>query len=153
MTELEKLGLTVIDLSGIDDSSSGSHSKFAGSPEMVQLIGAGLNSVGGVAGVEPLQQYLLSPEPGRTQTYDIAWDAERERWYPVFPAPILPRPDRPMPAPIATPTATRPGRRRNWPRACPRRICRSSPPGRWWSACTPGGMTPPNARSFLRRQG
>ena len=36
----------VIDLSDIDDSSSGSHSKFAGSPEVVQLIGAGLNSAG-----------------------------------------------------------------------------------------------------------
>ena len=44
--ELEKLGLTVIDLSEIADSSSGSHSKFAGSPEVVQLIGAGLNSAG-----------------------------------------------------------------------------------------------------------
>jgi esterase/lipase superfamily enzyme len=44
--ELEQLGLTVIDLSEIDDSSSGSHSKFAGSPEVVQLIGAGLNSAG-----------------------------------------------------------------------------------------------------------
>jgi esterase/lipase superfamily enzyme len=42
--ELEGLGLTVIDLSQIDDSSSGSHSKFAGSPEVVKLIGAGLNA-------------------------------------------------------------------------------------------------------------
>jgi esterase/lipase superfamily enzyme len=44
--ELEKFGITVIDLSKIEDSSSGSHSKFAGSPEVVQLIGAGLNSAG-----------------------------------------------------------------------------------------------------------
>jgi esterase/lipase superfamily enzyme len=44
--ELEDLGVTVIDLSKIDDSSSGSHAKFAGSPEVVQLLGAGLNSVG-----------------------------------------------------------------------------------------------------------
>ncbi len=44
--ELEKLGVTVIDLSEIEDSSSGSHSKFAGSPEVVQFIGAGLNSAG-----------------------------------------------------------------------------------------------------------
>jgi esterase/lipase superfamily enzyme len=43
---LEDLGLTVIDLSEIEDSSSGSHSKFAGSPEVVRLIGAGLNSAG-----------------------------------------------------------------------------------------------------------
>ncbi len=46
--ELETLGLTVIDLSKIEDSSSGSHSKFAGSPEVVQLIGKGLNSTGGL---------------------------------------------------------------------------------------------------------
>lgn len=44
--ELETLGVTVIDLSEIRDSSSGSHSKFAGSPEVVQLIGVGLNSAG-----------------------------------------------------------------------------------------------------------
>jgi esterase/lipase superfamily enzyme len=44
--ELEKLGVTVIDLSEIEDSSSGSHAKFAGSPEVVRLLGAGLNSVG-----------------------------------------------------------------------------------------------------------
>jgi esterase/lipase superfamily enzyme len=42
--ELEGLGLTVIDLSQIEDSSSGSHSKFAGSPEVVRLIGQGLNA-------------------------------------------------------------------------------------------------------------
>ena len=39
----------------------------------------------GVAGIDPLQQYLLSPETGRVQTYDIAWDVEGARWYPVFP--------------------------------------------------------------------
>jgi esterase/lipase superfamily enzyme len=44
--ELEELGVTVIDLSEIENSSSGSHSKFAGSPEVVKLIGAGLNSTG-----------------------------------------------------------------------------------------------------------
>lgn len=42
--ELAELGVTVIDLSDIEDSSSGSHSKFAGSPEVVQLIGRGLSS-------------------------------------------------------------------------------------------------------------
>lgn len=41
---LEEFGVTVIDLSAISDSSSGDHSKFAGSPEVVQLIGAGLNT-------------------------------------------------------------------------------------------------------------
>ena len=42
--ELAEYGFTVIDLSEIENSSSGSHSKFAGSPEVVQLIGLGLNS-------------------------------------------------------------------------------------------------------------
>ncbi|MCZ0963853.1 multiheme c-type cytochrome [Paracoccus benzoatiresistens] len=47
----------------------------------------------GVAGVDPLQQYLLSPEPGRVQVYDIAWDVEARRWYPVFPGPPPPPKD------------------------------------------------------------
>ena len=42
--ELAELGVIAIDLSEIDDSSSGNHSKFAGSPEVVQLIGEGLNN-------------------------------------------------------------------------------------------------------------
>ncbi|WP_223422472.1 alpha/beta hydrolase [Tateyamaria pelophila] len=41
---LEAFGVTVIDLGQVSDSTSGSHSKFAGSPEVVQLIGVGLNS-------------------------------------------------------------------------------------------------------------
>ena len=45
-TEFEATGITVIDLSLIEDSASGSHAKFAGSPEVVKLIGAGLNSTG-----------------------------------------------------------------------------------------------------------
>ena len=44
--ELEQLGITVIDLSEIDDSTAGSHAKFAGSPEVVQLIGVGLQHAG-----------------------------------------------------------------------------------------------------------
>lgn len=43
LDELAALGVIAIDLSEIDDSKSGSHSKFAGSPEVVQLIGNGLN--------------------------------------------------------------------------------------------------------------
>ena len=44
---LSTLGVIAIDLSEVDDSKSGSHSKFAGSPEIVRLIGSGLNSAGG----------------------------------------------------------------------------------------------------------
>ena len=40
--ELAPLGVSVIDLSEVGDSSTGSHSKFAGSPEVVQLIGQSL---------------------------------------------------------------------------------------------------------------
>jgi len=43
-SQLEPLGVTVIDLSEIDDSTSGTHSKFAGSPEIVQLLGNSLKS-------------------------------------------------------------------------------------------------------------
>jgi esterase/lipase superfamily enzyme len=64
--ELEKLGVTVIDLSRIDDSSSGSHSKFAGSPEVVRLIGAGLNSAGRFGeGSGPDLEQLLAGVPIR----------------------------------------------------------------------------------------
>lgn len=44
--ELAGLGITVIDLSRIGDSLSGSHSKFAGSPEVVQLVGRTLKQHG-----------------------------------------------------------------------------------------------------------
>lgn len=49
-SELEELGVSVIDLSLIDDSSSGSHSKFAGSPEVVRLIGRSLEQDNYVSG-------------------------------------------------------------------------------------------------------
>ncbi|NCC28536.1 MAG: alpha/beta hydrolase [Gammaproteobacteria bacterium] len=63
---LEQLGVTVIDLSDVEDSSSCSHSKFAGSPEVVQLIGAGLNSVGRFGGPStPALDQLLSGVPIR----------------------------------------------------------------------------------------
>ncbi len=50
--ELAGLGVTVFDLSGIRDSSSGTHAKFAASPEVVQLIGRSLhtNNFGSDAG-------------------------------------------------------------------------------------------------------
>lgn len=45
--ELSALGVTAIDLSQVQDSRTGSHSKFSGSPEVVQLIGKGLNDAPG----------------------------------------------------------------------------------------------------------
>jgi esterase/lipase superfamily enzyme len=63
---LEQFGVTVIDLSEVSDSSSGSHSKFAGSPEVVRLIGAGLNSTANFgAGDSPTLQGLLAGAPIR----------------------------------------------------------------------------------------
>lgn len=44
--QLAELGVIAIDLSKVDDSASGSHSKFAGSPDVVQLLGRGLNEAG-----------------------------------------------------------------------------------------------------------
>jgi predicted CXXCH cytochrome family protein len=43
----------------------------------------------GVAGIRPLQQYLLQTEPGRTQAFDIAWDTINRRWYPLYPDQML----------------------------------------------------------------
>jgi esterase/lipase superfamily enzyme len=56
--DLDALGVTVIDLSEIDDSSAGSHTKFAGSPEVVQLIGAGLKSGGRLSTSPSLAEFL-----------------------------------------------------------------------------------------------
>ncbi len=44
----------------------------------------------GVAGIHPLQQYLLSPEPGRTQAFDLAWDTVRREWFDLYPGQSLP---------------------------------------------------------------
>jgi esterase/lipase superfamily enzyme len=63
--QLEKLGVTVIDLSKVEDSNSGSHSKFAGSPEVVRIIGSGLNSNRrfGQSGSSTTFQELLANTP------------------------------------------------------------------------------------------
>ncbi len=41
--------------------------------------------VKGVAGIAPLQQYLVETEPGRIQALDTAWDTEQRRWYHLYP--------------------------------------------------------------------
>ncbi|WP_455372325.1 multiheme c-type cytochrome [Limibacillus halophilus] len=46
-----------------------------------------------VAGVAPLQQYLIETEPGRLQSFDVVWDAVGERWYHLYPAQDLPPED------------------------------------------------------------
>ena len=44
---LGSLGVTAIDLSRVEDSRTGSHSKFSGSPDIVKMIGTGLNDAPG----------------------------------------------------------------------------------------------------------
>lgn len=39
----------------------------------------------GVAGIAPLQQYLVETEPGRVQSHDVVWDVEERRWYHLYP--------------------------------------------------------------------
>jgi predicted CXXCH cytochrome family protein len=43
-----------------------------------------------VAGIAPLQQYLIETEPGRLQSFDVVWDAVKERWYHLYPDQDLP---------------------------------------------------------------
>ncbi len=46
-----------------------------------------------VAGVAPLQQYLIETEPGRLQSFDVVWDVAEERWYHLYPEQDLPPDD------------------------------------------------------------
>jgi len=38
----------------------------------------------GVAGVAPLQQYILETEPGRLQSFDVVWDVANRLWYHLY---------------------------------------------------------------------
>jgi len=46
-----------------------------------------------VAGIEPLQQYLLETEPGRLQSFDVVWDTEQGGWFHLYPDQDLPPDD------------------------------------------------------------
>lgn len=46
-----------------------------------------------VAGIAPLQQYLIETESGRAQSFDVVWDVENERWYHLYPDQDLPPDD------------------------------------------------------------
>jgi predicted CXXCH cytochrome family protein len=46
-----------------------------------------------VAGVAPLQQYLIETEPGRIQSFDVVWDVERRAWFHLYPDQRLPPDD------------------------------------------------------------
>jgi hypothetical protein len=45
--------------------------------------------VAGVAGIAPLQQYLIETTPGTLQSFDVVWDVEEERWYHLYPDQVL----------------------------------------------------------------
>ncbi|MAO26526.1 multiheme c-type cytochrome [Roseovarius sp.] len=45
-----------------------------------------LYDVHSVAGVAPLQQFIIETEPGRLQSFDIVWDVEAGRWFHLYPA-------------------------------------------------------------------
>jgi predicted CXXCH cytochrome family protein len=49
--------------------------------------------VAGVAGIEPLQQYLIETEPGKLQSFDVVWDVEGARWFHLYPDQVLPAGD------------------------------------------------------------
>lgn len=59
ITEIAELGAIAIDLSQISDSSSGTHTKFAGSPDIVKLIGIRLEQ----------QHKPVQPQPTRNATW------------------------------------------------------------------------------------
>lgn len=46
-----------------------------------------------VAGIEPLQQYLLETEPGKIQSFDVVWDTVEREWYHLYPDQDLPPDD------------------------------------------------------------
>ncbi len=46
-----------------------------------------------VAGIAPLQQYLLETEPGRLQSFDVVWDTEQGGWFHLYPDQDLPPDD------------------------------------------------------------
>ncbi|MEJ2015885.1 MAG: multiheme c-type cytochrome, partial [Limibacillus sp.] len=50
-------------------------------------------AVNAIAGVAPLQQYLIETEPGRLQSFDVVWDVADKRWYHLYPDQDLPPED------------------------------------------------------------
>ncbi len=79
------------DFSGAEFEHRGVITRFLEDPDGFVIETEGQDGVTrpwdvvGVVGVAPLQQYLLSPQEGRTQVFDVAWDADAGRWYHVFP--------------------------------------------------------------------
>ncbi len=88
------------DFDGTDFSLDGMTARFRISPEGTYHVSVtetdGVTTdyqVHSVAGVEPLQQYLLETEPGRLQSFDVVWDTEAGGWFHLYPDQELPPDD------------------------------------------------------------
>ena len=93
-----------------------------------------------VAGIEPLQQYLLETEPGRLQSFDVVWDTEAGGWFHLYPDRIFrPMTDCTGPAPTrpGTPGAPSATRRATTRTMTPRRATTPPPRPRSGSAARP----------------
>ena len=90
----------VADFEGTEFAEGGMHARFRvdadGSYHVEVTENDGTTTdyrVHSVAGVEPLQQYLLETEPGRLQSFDVVWDTERNKWFHLYPDQDLPPED------------------------------------------------------------
>ncbi|SFI30219.1 multiheme c-type cytochrome [Albimonas pacifica] len=94
---LPEEGRALGDFSGVEHDENGLAARFTtdpdGTPRIAVTEADGVRAayrVRGVIGIAPLQQYVLETEPGRLQSFDLAWDAERGAWYHLYPDQDLP---------------------------------------------------------------
>lgn len=85
------------DFSGVLYEGPTLSARFTRAPDGAFLIEAiepdgsrSRHEVKGVAGIRPLQQYLVETEPGRLQSFDVAWDTEKKAWFDLYPDQSLP---------------------------------------------------------------
>ncbi|MEM1429143.1 MAG: multiheme c-type cytochrome [Pseudomonadota bacterium] len=90
-------GTIVADFDGTVFTHDGMTARFRISPDGTYHVAVtekdGVTTdyqVHSVAGIEPLQQYLLETEPGRLQSFDVVWDTETGLWFHLYPDQDLP---------------------------------------------------------------
>lgn len=92
-------GHVVGDFSGVDFYHRGVLSRFSTEGDTYFIESDGPDGeitrypVVGVAGIAPLQQYLLETEPGKIQSFDVVWDDDEKEWYHLYPDQELPAGD------------------------------------------------------------
>ncbi|MFP4277591.1 MAG: multiheme c-type cytochrome [Wenzhouxiangella sp.] len=93
-------GTVVADFDGTEFGHDGMTARFRVEPDDSYHVSVtekdGTTSdyrVHSVAGIEPLQQYLLETEPGRLQSFDVVWDTQEDRWFHLYPDQDLPPDD------------------------------------------------------------